>query len=103
LTTREGPPSSLTLRVGEEREIELPSLGTAGYTWQHEVEDSDGAVDISWGRGPAPDAVGEAAPEVLELRGASPGRVRVRLVQRRPWERDTDPLREHEMEIVVTG
>jgi predicted secreted protein len=89
----EDPPRHLTLRVGEEREIELPSLGTAGFAWEHEVEGGADAVDVDWRRLPL--AGGRPVGE------SGPGRARVRLFQRRPWERERPPLHEHELQLEV--
>jgi predicted secreted protein len=101
--TGEELPGRLALTVGEQREIELPSLSTAGYVWQHELEDGADALDVDWRRAPlaAGRPVGESAPEVVVLRAKRPGRAHLRLLQRRPWERDVPPLHEHELELEI--
>ena len=98
-------PRRVALRVGEQREIELPSLSTAGYAWGHEFEDGADAVDIEWRRAPlAPGRpVGESAPEIAVLRAKRPGCAHVRLIQRRPWERESPPLHEHQLELEVSA
>jgi predicted secreted protein len=99
-------PKRLVLGVGEERTIELPGLGTAGYAWHHELGGDTGAVEASWKRGlrvtSKPRPVGQSAPEVLTVHALRPGHVKIRVAQRRPWERDTPPLRQHEFDIEVT-
>jgi predicted secreted protein len=84
----------------------MPGLGTAGYIWQHEIDDPSGAVDVRWERGfpegRPPAAVGVSAPEVATITALAPGRATLRLVQRRPWERDAPPLHAHTVEVRVS-
>lgn len=99
------PPHRIELMVGETYSLELPGLGTAGYRWQHEPDETAGIIDITWQRGrpasePAAPA-GASAPDVATLHATRAGLATVRLVQRRSWEGDRPPLRSHELEVIV--
>ncbi len=99
-------PSDLFLAVGEQRELSLPGLGTAGYRWEAEVSGEESAVTLAWQRGaPPPDApprVGASAPERLRITAHAPGRVELLLRQRRPWERSGASRAVHTVVIEVT-
>jgi predicted secreted protein len=97
------PPGRIELHVGEERTITLPGLGTAGYAWESQVDGPPDVVEVSHRLGSSgPEtAVGASAPSMFTIRGKSPGRVTLRLVQLRPWERDQPPLNSHEIEVTV--
>lgn len=99
-------PDRLRLRSGETSQLRLPGLGTAGYGWQCTVEGDAGAVTIERSSAPL-----EAMPgyrpqtgnrdEVLVVRGVSPGRVRLVLELRRPWEAAVPPLERREVSVEV--
>jgi len=101
----DGPPARIDLAVGEERSVELPGLGTAGYDWDHQVAGDDGVVDVTWTRGFPPGApmprAGVSAPEVATVRGLRPGTARLRLYQHRRWEPPEKARAEHRIEVVV--
>ena len=74
----------VNLRVGDEHELRLKGLATAGYRWVPAVE--DGAV-----------------ADVFTIRAVGPGATRVRFEQRRPFgPKDVPPAEEHVVEIRVT-
>jgi len=105
--TEETPPSRLELEPGEEREIPLTGLGTAGYTWEHELEGDSEAIEVTWRRGVPPGVeppmpVGASAPEVATIRALRKGHATVHLVHRRPWEKDRPPRRSHKLDVSVT-
>jgi predicted secreted protein len=97
--------SSVHLEPGQTHEVTLPGLGTAGYRWDHELFGPAGVVDVDWERGVAPGsasaAVGRSAAEVVTVRAKAPGRVTVKLQQRRHWETSAKPLAERTIEITV--
>ncbi len=100
-------PAELELSVGDSSELVLPGLGTAGYRWDGEVLGDAGVVALAWQRGwppgePAVHPPGAGAPERLTVAALAPGRVVVRLVQRRPWE-SGPPLAEHTVSVAVAG
>ena len=101
-------PAELVIPAGEERRLRLPGLGTAGYVWQAEVEGAAGAVEVAVapvadapGRGVG-DPVGGSLDEQVTVRGRRPGRVVLRLLQRRPWEQAAPPLREATLQVTVS-
>jgi predicted secreted protein len=83
-------PTELDLAVGEERSLELPSLGTSGYLWDCDVVGDGDVVDVQCSRGAPPMSparpAGISAPEIVTIRGRTPGTVELRLVQHRRWE-----------------
>jgi predicted secreted protein len=103
-------PQELAVAVGEERRLRLPGLGTAGYIWQPRIEGDDDVVEVSVapvpddeaGDGGVDEPVGRSLDEQVTIRGRRPGRVVVRLVQRRPWERTAPPLREAALQVIVS-
>ena len=103
-------PAELVIPAGEERRLRLPGLGTAGYVWQAWVEGAPGAVEVAVA--PVADEdpsnraaggpVGRSFDEQVTVRGRHPGRVVVRLLQRRPWEQAAPPLREATLQVIVS-
>jgi predicted secreted protein len=100
--TAEELPVEMTLHVGEERPLRLPSLGGGGYRWQPEVLDGAEAVEVSRRhvREHSQPATTFSDEEVA-IRGRTAGSARVRLVQRRPWETGAAPVREHVVDVRV--
>jgi len=97
--------TELRLVVGEQAELTLPGLGTAGYRWSETLSGDADAVTVRWQRGVSPDEAkprlaGAGAPERLVLTAIAPGRLTVRLDQRRPWETGP-PKGERIVEVVV--
>jgi predicted secreted protein len=88
-------PDEISLRPGEEMTVFLPSHAGAGYVWEAAVDD-EAVVEASTQFERADDAaVGRrtfSRNELLTLRGRGAGTTRVRLVQRRTWERDVEPI-----------
>jgi len=100
----------LELRVGDVHRLELPGRGSAGYSWQTDVDGPEGVLEIRRGSsGPPPSAdpggpppSSGSLPEVLELVAAGVGRVRLRLELRRSWEHDRPPLDEQVYDVLVS-
>ncbi|TMK78156.1 MAG: hypothetical protein E6G45_07345 [Actinobacteria bacterium] len=99
-------PDEVTLRPGEEETVHLPSLAGAGYVWEAVVDD-EAVAEASMQFQPADEAaVGRktfSRSELLILRGRSVGITCVRLVQRRAWERDVEPIAAHALTINVAA
>lgn len=99
------PDDLVELRVGERHQVRLPGLGTAGYRWKPEFEDEVAQVaDVSAADAEAPktEAVGASADELFTIHARRPGSVRLRFVQRRPWEPDHRPAaNQHVVELRV--
>ena len=93
-------PAELSLRTGDETSVLLPSRARAGYVWEATVDD-EVVVEASTQFEPA---VGErtfSPHELLTLRGRTAGMTRVRLVQRRTWEEDVEPIGAHVITVNV--
>jgi predicted secreted protein len=85
--------SRVTLKVGEEHQIRLAGLATAGYQWSCEVEGTREAVEVKKSWGPTPDRlVGESADEIFTVTALRPGRAVLRFEQRRRWEQGSPPV-----------
>jgi hypothetical protein len=99
----------LELSVGDVEQLELVGRGSAGYSWQTELEGPEGVLEVrhaSSGPLPAAAAGGPppssgSLPEVLELEALRPGRVLVRLALRRSWEDGVPPLDEETVTVTV--
>jgi predicted secreted protein len=94
----------VNLRVGDEHELRLEGLATAGYRWMPVVEDDAVAAVAEAGVGELPNRrIGTSADELFTIRAVGPGATRVRFEQRRPFEpKDVPPAAEHVVEIRVT-
>ena len=100
---------SVSLAVGETRELTLTGHGSAGYSWAAELDGPEGVVEVRRHSPPSapraepggpPPATG-SLPELLAIEGRAPGRVVLRLELRRSWERESEPLERDEIEVVV--
>jgi len=99
-------PDEITLAVGGEQTLLLPSSAGAGYTWEVAVDD-EAVVEAST-RFEDAGAKGAARPkfgenELLTLRGRAEGRTAVRLVQRRTWEEGVAPIAAHALTVNVAA
>jgi predicted secreted protein len=95
----------LTLRVGEEHELRLPGMATAGYQWSCDVEATEHPAAVSKlpreQDRPDPSPVGTSADEVFRITALHPGKASLRFEQTRRWEKDTLPLNTHVVEVEV--
>lgn len=97
-------PDEISLRSGEEMTVFLPSRAGAGYVWEAVVEDEAVLEASTQFQGADDAAVGQrtfSRNELLTLRGRSAGTTSVRLVQRRAWERDVEPIGAHTLTVNV--
>lgn len=98
-------PTSLDLSVGEQRDVELPGLGTAGYVWDSDIVGDADVIEVSWTRGDPPGSpprpVGESAPEVATIRALQPGTVQLQLYQHRRWEPPDQAIARHDILVHV--
>jgi predicted secreted protein len=100
------PDDTLTLRPGERRELRLPALGAAGYTWTSRLEGDAEAVDVAHGRPPAEELegrpIGASADVLVTVTARRPGHVTLHLEHRRVWEADRPPLEHRHYDIEIT-
>jgi len=101
-----GLPDEITLALGGEQTLLLPSSAGAGYTWEVAVDD-EAVVEASTkfedagAKGAARPKFGEN--ELLTPRGRAEGRTAVRLVQRRTWEEGVAPIAAHALTVNVAA
>ncbi|MCF3110165.1 protease inhibitor I42 family protein [Niabella sp. CC-SYL272] len=95
----------IALKVNEIFQLQLDSLGGAGYSWVMEQNNEKvTAVELSGSeRAPVKNApVGGSLVTNVIIKGVAAGRSSIRLVQRRIWETDQAPLKTVLIEVVVT-
>ncbi len=103
-------PSKIELKVGEIYTLRLPGLGSAGYLWEYRITGSEQVVRMTAeGARQVPKAGGDeqmprsySADILFHFYALEQGQVRIDLLLRRPWEKDTPPLREHTLEVSVS-
>jgi len=101
-----GLPDEITLALGGEQTLLLPSSAGAGYIWEAAVDD-EAVVEASTkfedagAKSVARPKFGEN--ELLTLRGRAEGRTAVRLVQRRTWEEGVAPIAAHALTVNVAA
>jgi inhibitor of cysteine peptidase len=96
--------NTVTLRTGVRMEVSLESNPTTGYSWQREGGDTAVLAQDSSRYQPEktePGVVGSGGTEILAFRGARPGRTRLVLVYRQPWEGGASSGERWEAEVVV--
>ena len=99
-------PDEVTLALGGEQTLLLPSSAGAGYVWEAAVDD-EAVVEVSTkfedagAKGAGRPKFGEN--ELLTLRGRAEGRTAVRLVQRRTWEEGVEPIAAHALTVNVAA
>lgn len=102
--TQENSGKSLTLSTGGRVEVALESNATTGYSWQREGGDTTVLASDSSRYQPdrtQPGVVGSGGTQILAFRGARPGRTRLVLVYRQPWNGGATSDRRWEAEVVV--
>jgi len=99
-------PGEISLQIGEEQTLLLPSSAQAGYVWEADVDD-EAVVEASTKFEGADDAAVGARTfsenERLTLRGLAEGATTVHLVQRRTWEEGVEPISAHTIAVNVAG
>ncbi|HEX8211065.1 MAG TPA: protease inhibitor I42 family protein [Longimicrobium sp.] len=102
--TQENSGKTVTLRTGGRMEVALESNATTGYSWQREGGDTAVLASDSSRYQPSntqPGLVGAGGTQILAFRGARPGRTRLVLVYRQPWNGGATSGRRWEAEVVV--
>jgi len=101
-----GLPDEVSLQIGEEQTLLLPSSAQAGYVWEAESDD-EAVVAVSTKFEGADDAAVGARTfsenERLTLKGLAEGETSVQLVQRRTWEEGVKPIAAHTIAVNVAG
>jgi len=99
-------PDEISLQIGEEQSLLLPSSAQAGYVWEAKTDD-EAVVETSTKFEGADDAAVGARTfsenERLTLKGLAEGETSVHLVQRRTWEEGVKPIAAHTIAVNVAG
>src|SRR5215813_403542 len=92
---------NIDLKVGSSHTIELPGLGTSGYTWVHDLE-KENVVRISHQyvvpENPKP---GQRGIEKFTFHGVGHGTCVVQFKQIQTWDKDQAPLDTRTVQIKV--
>jgi predicted secreted protein len=101
-----GIPDEISLKIGEEQTLLLPSRAQAGYVWEAKADD-EAVVAASTQFEGADDAAVDARTfsenERLTVRGLSEGKTSVQLAQRRTWEEGVKPIAAHTLAVIVAA
>ncbi len=101
-----GLPDEVSLQIGEEQTLLLPSSAQAGYVWEAESDDEAVLAVSTKFEGADDAAVGArtfSENERLTLKGLAEGETSVQLVQRRTWEEGVKPIAAHTIAVNVAG
>ncbi len=90
--------------VGQEHELRLPGLGSAGYRWS--LAPGQGDLPVSVRRAPvpppsSPPLPGASADEAFLVSASQPGQFQLRFEQRRPWEQGHPAHQSHTLTLRV--
>lgn len=98
----------IEMHVGEERVIALPSMATAGYVWNFEVNGDAAVLTVTLGPSPGSPLRQQASrpqtgsyPEQAVIRARVQGHVMVHLTLARPWEIPAAPAQSRDIDVVV--
>lgn len=102
-------PARIELKVGETYTLKLPGLGAAGYVWTYEVIENTNLIKVaatttktsSSSNEESLPVVGSSGDEIFTLKAQKVGHASIRFVQRRPWEQNQPPLKEHILEVDI--
>ena len=94
--------SNITLRTGGTFTVSLEGNPTTGYAW--EVVECDEQVLKLTGEDyvSSSDKIGAGGIKMFTLTAANPGTTALKLVYRRSWEKDVEPLRTFVANVRVT-
>jgi inhibitor of cysteine peptidase len=101
---KENSGKTVALRAGGRLEVALEANATTGYSWQREGGDTAVlAPDSSryQAEKAEPGVAGAGGKEILAFRAARPGRTRLVLVYRQPWNGGASSGERWEAEVVV--
>jgi predicted secreted protein len=92
----------ITLQKGQILTIELEGNPTTGYSW--EAVESEGAILQQVGEPefePESDLLGASGTQTLRFEAVETGQMELKLVYRRSWETDVEPLETFTVQVRV--
>ncbi|WP_018630341.1 protease inhibitor I42 family protein [Niabella aurantiaca] len=95
----------ITVKVNETFQLQLESMGGAGYSWVLEQNNEDITRVVIKGAGqtrPKGAPVGGSHKTDVAIKGLKPGTSHIRLVQKRIWETEEAPLKTLDCRVTVT-
>ncbi|WP_300602838.1 protease inhibitor I42 family protein [Niabella sp.] len=97
----------ITLKVNEVFQLQLDSLGGAGYSWVV-TENNEAVTEVIVGTAGDNAAAKKLPPGAavtlnVAIRGLKPGSSRITIVQKRVWETDKAPADTCRITVVVAG
>lgn len=102
---KEANGTAITVKPGQALAVRLESNPTTGYSWG--IAECDPAVLKSRGDAqfesskPGQQVVGAGGWETLRFDAQTSGKTNLKLVYRRPWEKNVDPIQTFTVEVVV--
>ncbi|MBN1270500.1 MAG: protease inhibitor I42 family protein [Kiritimatiellae bacterium] len=99
--TEEQNGNRVELAVGGTLEIALPGNPTTGYSWDCTADETPVLLLAEPDYRPDSRAIGAGGRFIFRFRATAAGESTLRLVYRRPWEKDTPPLKTYEVTIAV--
>jgi predicted secreted protein len=101
-------PSKIELIVGEKYTLRLKGLGAAGYNWEYRIKETGKVISVSSefvddGKKIGPPPPGYSLDVLITIQALEPGHATIHFAQRRAWEKDKLPLKEHVLEIFVNS
>jgi predicted secreted protein len=100
-------PVKFEFKVGEKYTFRLKGLGAAGYNWEYTIEDTRKVASVSLefvdDKKKAERILppGYSRDVLVTIQALESGHATVHLTQRRSWEKNKLPLKEHVIEIFV--
>lgn len=97
----------IALRPGDEYNVVLGGLGSAGYTWEAEVDGPPGVLFVR----PSPPPPANDPNARLQsfsvdvgfiIEALRPGTAEARFALKRPWEKEQPPLRSVTVRVTVS-
>ena len=94
--------STVNVKVGNTLEIALEGNPTTGYTW--EIAPESGTLLSQQGEAefkPASSALGSGGMVTLRFKAMQPGKMQLKLIYHRIFEKNVPPLKSYEIGLVV--
>ena len=100
-----GITDEIKLRTGASATIQLKGLSTAGYVWNYLIDGNKDFIKVSK-EFTQPEKLtqikmGASVDEVFTITAQKKGTIYIRFFQLRSWEKNTDPINEKRVKIII--